>query len=167
MRKFLIISAALTMALGGYAPKPQTDAMAEWRQARQGSPSGVTAEEQRVADTEKGRAEALPHSTDICERYVGQTVAPKPFDAAVARFANLTPKGEFETTAEYDARKTSVLGDAIDTIVISKDPEDREFFEYNADTRKLTILSYVFDNTNRDFGFSKFRSGYSKYRSAP
>jgi peptidoglycan hydrolase-like protein with peptidoglycan-binding domain len=122
------------LASDGIVNTALLDQLAKARaEAPQGSPRGGTAETQR------------PRSAGICQSYVGQTVAPQPFDAAVARFANLTPKGEFETAAQYDARKAAVLGDGpIGPIIIAKEPEDRKFFEYDADAQKLRIISYAF-----------------------
>ncbi len=68
----------------------------------------------------------------------------------VAAFGSLGPKGEFETTADYEARRNASVGTAARTVIIPKQPEGLEYFEYDADAQKLKVLSYAFDNTGLD-----------------
>jgi hypothetical protein len=82
----------------------------------------------------------------MCSAYVGQTVQPQSFDNAVARFAGLTPKSEFETTAQFEARQAQALAGAGGPLIIEKAPDDRKFFEYDADAQALRILPFAFDN---------------------
>lgn len=81
-----------------------------------------------------------------CSAYVGQTVQPQSFDNAAARFSGLTPKSEYETTAQFEARQAQALAGAGGTLIIEKAPEDRKFFEYDADGQALRILPFAFDN---------------------
>lgn len=101
-----------------------------------------------------------------CESYLGQTVKAATFDAAVAPFAKLAPKDEFETTAQYEARRTAALSGASSTLIIAKEPEDRKYIEYNADTGLLRIISYAFTNTRIDMGRA-FRSANAVIKPEP
>jgi len=87
---------------------------------------------------------------DQCASYVGTTIAPISFDSATSKFGKLQPKGEFETTVQYEARKAAALQGSTGALIISKAPEDRKYIEYNADTQKLRVLSYAFHNSNFD-----------------
>lgn len=72
---------------------------------------------------------------------------PKAFDTVVVGFAALSPKGEFESTAQYNARRLVAIGDlAGKPVLIAKEPESPDYFVYDADTRKLTIKTYAFSN---------------------
>lgn len=99
------------------------------------------------------------NAQDQCPGYVGQVIAPKTFDSAIAGLAKLTPKGEFETTAQYEARKAASVGDVPGAVIISKVPEDRKYFEYNADSQKLRIITYAFQNTGFDIDGAFFDAG--------
>lgn len=90
-----------------------------------------------------------------CASYAGQTVAPITIDAAMARYAGMTPRGEFESTAEFEARRARAGGTG--PLIIGKipdperygDPNGRgDFFRYDADRQVLRIISYAFDNKN-------------------
>ncbi|MCW3836796.1 hypothetical protein ACFQ1E_12035 [Sphingomonas canadensis] len=81
-----------------------------------------------------------------CASYVGQTVAPVLFEQVIASFGNIAPKGEFETTAAYQARVAAAGGGG--PLIISKKPEDPKYFAYDADNQVLRVQSYAFHNTN-------------------
>ena len=81
-----------------------------------------------------------------CQSYVGQTITPKTFEQAIAGFGNVAPKGEFETTAQYQARIAA--GGTGGPLFISKKPEDTKYFQYDADNQVLNIQSYALHNTN-------------------
>ena len=98
-----------------------------------------------------------PVTQDACDAYVGRVVKPSTFAAATAKFRNVPAKGEFETTAAFEAKRTAILGDATTPLVILKSPEDRKYFAYDADAQKLRIAPYAFDNTRFD-SFSAFFS---------
>lgn len=83
-----------------------------------------------------------------CASYIGQTITPKAFEQAIAALGNASPKGEFETTAQYQAR---IGGGSTGPLIISKRPEDPKFFEYSADAQMLTIKSYAFHNTDAEW----------------
>lgn len=96
----------------------------------------------------RARAQQLPtgQAQDACTSFVGQTIQPKTIDAVIARFATLTPKTEFETTAQYEARKASAVEGATGTVIISKDPgiHPDDSFKYDADAKKLRIMGGAF-----------------------
>lgn len=88
---------------------------------------------------------------DLCSSYVGKAITPLSFDDATKDFQNLTPKDEFETSDAYKARVTEALaGIPKGLLLIEKKPEDRKFFEYNADSQELSIVSFAFHNTGFD-----------------
>lgn len=94
-----------------------------------------------------------------CDSYVGMNIAPQTFDAAIQGVAGISPKGEFETTAQYESRKAAAGGGAA-TLIISKEPEDRKYFEYDADNQRLAIKSYAFDNVGFDAWSALYSAGY-------
>lgn len=83
---------------------------------------------------------------DMCSAYVGHQVTPKTIDAAIAPFSKITVKSEFETTAEFEARRASAVAGVVGTVVIAKEPEDLQNLQYDADTRKLRVIAWVFHN---------------------
>ena len=85
-----------------------------------------------------------------CQSYAGQTIAPLTFDQALTRMPSLAPRGEYETTAQYEARRAAA-GGGRGPLVILKQPENRDtFIRYDADNGRLGIQGYAFDNTNFD-----------------
>jgi len=82
---------------------------------------------------------------EACPRYVGQLISPITFTSAIAPFARLAPKTEFESTVDYEARLIKTLGPASTTpLIITRVIENRTFIEYNADTRSLRIYPGAF-----------------------
>src|SRR4029079_6649205 len=71
-----------------------------------------------------------------CSDFVGRKVAPLPFNVATSRLAKLSPKGEFESTDQFETRRRVQLG-GIGSIAILKEPEDQGFFDYDADAQVL------------------------------
>jgi hypothetical protein len=112
-----------------------------------------------VLATITGYAAAM-ESTGQCSEYVGQTVAPQSFDSAIKGYTAIAPKGEFETTAAYEARRNAALGGSTRPLIVSKEPEDRKFFEYDADAQRMGIKSYAFDNTGFDAWSALYSAGY-------
>lgn len=111
-------------------------------------------------------------SAQDCGGYVGQTVTPSSINRVLEGFSKLNPKGEFETTAQFEARKATTLAGMSGALIIQKEPEDRKHFEYDADAQKLRIISYAFHNTglNSDavlgYGgslYEKVPTSYSNY----
>jgi hypothetical protein len=80
---------------------------------------------------------------DQCTSYVGQVVTPETIDAAIANLPKVVTKGEYETTLAFETRKAAST-DGIKRIIVSITPLDRKYFQYNADSQTLRIISDVF-----------------------
>lgn len=83
-----------------------------------------------------------------CASYVGQTVQPRSFNDAIAPFARLTPRSEFETTAQFEARQAQALGGATGPLIIERVPQSRDHFRYDADAHAMHISSLAFGGPN-------------------
>ena len=84
------------------------------------------------------------NAQDQCSSYVGQTVTPTTFDATIARFAKLAPKGEFETTVQFETRKAATLSGTTSNLIISMPLHYNDQIVYDADNQKLRIYSAAF-----------------------
>lgn len=83
-------------------------------------------------------------SQNRCDHYVGETVSPVSFSTAVSPLARLTPRSEFESSADYAARVAAVVGtEGSSPLIIAKAPQ-RPYIEYNADTQRLRISEWAF-----------------------
>jgi hypothetical protein len=99
---------------------------------------------------------ASAYAQSECQGYTGQSVAAVTFDQALKGLPSVAPRGEYETTAQYEARRNAETGE-VGTIIILKEPEDRDrHIRYDADTGRLYIHAYAFDNTN----FEPWRAFY-------
>lgn len=79
-----------------------------------------------------------------CDSYVGKIITPITFDQAVASLNIPKPKGEFETTAAYQAR---IVGAGATTpLIIGKQPESADYLEYDADRQAFAVKSFFFHN---------------------
>ena len=94
---------------------------------------------------------------DRCSDFTGQTVKPETFAQVVAAIGNVAPKDEYETTAQYRARIAAASPGA--QRIISKEVEDRKYFEYDADTGMLRIRSYAIQNKEMNY-WSAFYSAH-------
>lgn len=90
-----------------------------------------------------------PPPRDACASYVGNTVTPQTFSAVVNSLGIVSPRGEFETTAQYQARIASA--NATGPRIISKNIEEQRFIQYDADNSRLRIQSYAFSNRQIDY----------------
>ncbi len=95
-----------------------------------------------------GAAGTTGRPTGECNAYVGRLVRPISIDAAISRFQGIAPKSEFETTAQFEARKAAAVGGPVGSLVIEKTPEGQQYFSYDADAQVLNISPFGFDNTN-------------------
>lgn len=108
---------------------------------------------------------AAPKTKDLsrgssmsCQHYVGQVIEPKTFDAAVAAYAAIPSKSEFETTAQFQARKAAALANVeAGDLIVALNPTDRKYFQYDADAQVLRIIRYAFDNVS----FAAWEAFYS------
>jgi hypothetical protein len=57
---------------------------------------------------------------------------------------NIAAKGEYETTAQYEARKSAALSRAPSGVSVLVVPTDREYAEYNADSQALIVQAGAF-----------------------
>lgn len=79
-----------------------------------------------------------------CSDYVGTTVAAKPFEAVVAALGNTEPRGEFETTAQYQARLRPQAEVGRQVILVSRRTREYGWFMYDADKASLRVASSMF-----------------------
>lgn len=106
---------------------------------------------QRFEDLKKRTAEvvAMVEATTSeqarkCDRYVDQNVAPIDLKIAKAGYINLTPKGEFETTAQYGIRRKSILNASAKNTLVIETTVDRDHLEYDADNQVIQIKPEAF-----------------------
>ncbi|MGQ0620917.1 MAG: hypothetical protein ACT4QA_13505 [Panacagrimonas sp.] len=81
-----------------------------------------------------------------CADYETTIASPISFAAAVASLKAAPAKDEFETSADYEAR-IAASGNT-ETLVVLKKIENKDFINYDADGKILTVKSYAFDNAN-------------------
>ncbi|WP_404479324.1 hypothetical protein [Novosphingobium sp. BL-52-GroH] len=81
--------------------------------------------------------------SDLCKRYVGTVVTPTSFDALVQGLPKIAAKGEYETTAQYEARKSATLSRATGLSVLVV-PTDRDYAQYVADDQALFVQAGAF-----------------------
>ncbi|MBF0169397.1 MAG: hypothetical protein HQL45_17460 [Alphaproteobacteria bacterium] len=83
---------------------------------------------------------------ETCSSFVGEPIAPVPIEVAISQLSSLKqlPKGEFETTMDYNSRIEKKTGGNIRRMIIGKPIESRRFFEYDADGERLKIKQYAF-----------------------
>jgi hypothetical protein len=97
-----------------------------------------------------------PAQAQDCESYVGQSIQPQNIDEVMARFSRIQPKGEFESTADYQARVARLTAGTgrliIGKVPDGENPYDRagrgHYFRYDADRQVMRVISYAFDNAN-------------------
>lgn len=82
-----------------------------------------------------------------CSRFVGTNIEARDIDDVFQPFVAVGPKDEFETTAEYEARKAQAMEGLRAPLVIRKAPENSKYITYDADSQMLHIASYAFHNT--------------------
>lgn len=112
--------------------------------------TGSAAQETRLQQAQKnaddilGLYDAEARKSDLCKGYVGQVVKPVAFAALAAQLSGPAPKGEFETTAQYNARVAAARQPVPEGPVIITLPTDREFISYNADTGAMFVQAGAF-----------------------
>lgn len=83
--------------------------------------------------------------SDLCKRYVGTVVTPTTFDALVQALPKIAVKGEYETTAQYEARKSAALSRAPTGLSVLVVPTNRDYAQYVADDQALFIQAGAFN----------------------
>ncbi|WP_423140871.1 hypothetical protein ACOYW6_08350 [Parablastomonas sp. CN1-191] len=84
----------------------------------------------------------------VCQTSVGQRVSPIQIDQLISGLgANTQPRGEFETTAQYEARLKAAGAAAPASAFVSL-PIDTKYITYDADVGRFKIESYALDNKN-------------------
>lgn len=85
-----------------------------------------------------------------CQSYIGTSPSLTPIQDAIAQFDGITPKDEFETTDEYEARIAAASSGA-QSLVIPK-TLDPASLDYDADRQVFKVGRYLFDNANMPVG---------------
>lgn len=94
-------------------------------------------------------ANSSPVAVDeACKIPIGQRITPMSVDALISRLSVSTePRGEFETTAQYEARLQAAGSGAPRHAFVSI-PIDTKYITYDADTGRFRIESPALDNKN-------------------
>lgn len=82
----------------------------------------------------------------VCEPYIGTVVSTTDIDDAMAPFRKIAPKGEFETTDQFNARQKAAIDKFASVMIFRKVPENRQSLVYNADTQILSISKDAIEN---------------------
>jgi len=93
-----------------------------------------------------------------CQSYVGRTVALNTFSTVAATLKKLpTAKGEYETTAAFEARVAAARGSMPETVILPGTFSPK-YVSYDADAGVLKVQAYALRNINADytpvFGYS-------------
>lgn len=92
------------------------------------------------------------YAQETCGSFDGQTVQPMRANVLWKRLASIpNVKGEYETTAAYEARVANALGDLAGQVVVEV-PVDTKFMVYDADASRLDVQSYAFSNGTTKYG---------------
>ena len=100
---------------------------------------------QRASEEIAALIEAENRKSALCKSYEGQQVMVTTFDGLVRGLPKYTPKGEFETTAQFDARvdaakKTPPTGPSV--LVL---PTNQKYIEYDAYLSLMRVQAGAFD----------------------
>jgi hypothetical protein len=88
--------------------------------------------------------EAENSKSELCKQYEGTIVTPTTFDALALSLPKVAPKGEYETTAQFEARKSSALAKAPTGLSVLIVPTDRDYATYEADDETLFVQAGAF-----------------------
>lgn len=105
------------------------------------------------AETSAALAEVkadVDQANKFCASFVARQIAPQSFGQAVSPIAKISPKNEFETTEQFNARVAAVTSQGAESLVIGKAIKDYSYLAYDADRQKLIVSAYAFDNQNFD-----------------
>jgi hypothetical protein len=82
-----------------------------------------------------------------CEMHLGTTAAARDIDEVMKPFLEIGPKGEFESSAEYNRRQQTAITALPEELLIAKEPEGRqEYIKYDAEAQRLNITRFAFRN---------------------
>ncbi|PHR60566.1 MAG: hypothetical protein COA47_07325 [Robiginitomaculum sp.] len=104
---------------------------------------------------------ATPAYASECSQYLGQTIQLTEIETALKAFSKITPKGEFETTAQHEERTKTELESITKTFTIPIHLGKiyrNSHYKYNADSDTYTITQYNVDSIS---GWKDFKPGSS------
>lgn len=91
-------------------------------------------------------------SAQSCESYVGQTVTLNSFNVVAAAMKKMPAvKGEYETTAQYEARIAAARGSTPETVILPG-VFSPKYMTYDADAGVLKVQAYALRNINTSYG---------------
>lgn len=95
---------------------------------------------------------APPAVAQECSSYVGSTLHTQSFAQVRATLSEIpNVKGEFETTADFEARQRAFLSGFPEGPIVIETPLDLEYVEYNADSGVFSVKSFAIQNQRTDF----------------
>ena len=141
MKQDTMLLVALCVSMSGYAtvaPQQQLHA-----------PMSPTPE--HYASTATAKDDPLDTTTPTCDTYVGQTVTLSSFKSVANTLKALpTTKGEYETSAAFEARVAAARGTIPETVII-QGIFSAEYVTYDADAGVLKVQAYALQNLNTDY----------------
>lgn len=88
-----------------------------------------------------------------CRSYVGQVVAVQPFQTVAATLKTLpTVKGEYETTAAFEARVSAARGAMPETVIV-QGVFSPNYVNYDADAGVIKVQAYALRNLNTHYAY--------------
>ena len=95
--------------------------------------------------------QGLAQAQEACNSFDGQTVHPVKANVLWKKLATIpNVKGEYETTAAYEARVANALGELAGPVTLEI-PLDAKYMVYDADASRLDIQSYAFFNASTKY----------------
>lgn len=88
--------------------------------------------------------DAEARKSALCKGYVGQVVTPASFGALTAGLPDSSPKGEFETTAQYRVRIAGAARQSSGRPFIVVVPVNRDHLRYEADDQTMFVEAGAF-----------------------
>lgn len=85
-----------------------------------------------------------------CSSYVGAPPKILSFFQVSSLLSRFSPKGEFETTGQYEVRLNSALGSLPNPLVIARELREADQLTYDADKGALTVSKSIFGNAGFD-----------------
>lgn len=98
----------------------------------------------RATDNISALIDAENHKSALCKSYEGKVVTPTGFDAMVRTLPKITEKGEFETTAQYEARISAAKAQGAGGPHVLLVPVERAHLRYDADNAGMMVEAGAF-----------------------